>query len=197
MDLALLPERDLALACGRGELPAWHELLRRYGHRIAAAFHQAGARDDHDDLRQELCTRLLARDAAALRDFRAERPGALPLLLHKVARSVAIDHLRFHGARPLLDGGEEAALELPHDGPSPEQHVREQQQQQRLRRAVAQAAGEAEHPARDLDILRLHFLELYMPTEIAEMGLGLGVRGVESVLRRARARLRELLQDEP
>src|SRR5438105_8472518 len=87
-------ERALADRCLRGEKKAWLELLRLYDRKVLRVLFRSGVREELDDLRQEVWARLLARDAAALRDFRAENSGALGLFLAQVARRVAIDHQR-------------------------------------------------------------------------------------------------------
>jgi len=178
-------DRELAAACAAGDEGAWLELIRRHDRKVLHVLWQAGARspDEIDDLRQEVWVRLLSRDGAALRGFRADHPGALRVFLGRVARSVAIDHGR--SRRPVS----EVPLDLPDPAAGPDSTAR----LRRLVAALEQAASESEHPARDRDILRLHFEEGHTPTEIAEMGLGLSVRGVEAVLRRARERLKQLL----
>jgi DNA-directed RNA polymerase specialized sigma24 family protein len=62
--------------------------------------------------------------------------------------------------------------------------------------ALDKAAAESTNPARDRDVLRLRFEEGHTPTEIAQMGLGLNVRGVEALLRRAKERMAALLREE-
>jgi RNA polymerase sigma factor (sigma-70 family) len=193
--LLFVDERELTDACARGDGGAWEELIRRHDRSVLHVLWQSGAREDADDLRQEVWARLLARNAAALRGFRAGHPGALRAFLAVVARSVAIDHGRSRRLRPPGAGGEEPAA-LVHAGPGPEAQLSAQRARARLSAALDQAAAEGENPARDRDILRLHFEEDHTPTEIAAMGLGLSVRGVEALLRRVRGRLAELLRDE-
>lgn len=190
-----LQERELAVACARGDQAAWLELIGRYGRSVLNVLRQMGARDDLEDLKQEVWARLLAREGAALRSFRADHTGALRLFLVRVAKSVALDHGSARRVRPPHSGGEKPG-ELPHAGPGPEAVTRESQERRRLLAAVEKAVEESENPARDRDILRLHFEEQFTPTEIAEMGLGLSVRGVEAVLRRAKQRIDALLLEE-
>jgi RNA polymerase sigma factor (sigma-70 family) len=190
-------ERELALACARGERRAWAELLRRYEGKVRSALRRAGAPEDADDLRQDVWARLLANDRAALRSFRAERVGSLRLFIGRVARRVAIDHGRARRSRPQACGGTEPTA-LPSSVPSPFEQLRCQTRARRLSAALDAIAAAAEHPARDRDILRLHFEEGWLPAEIAGMAPGISVRGVESLLRRARPKLAELLgEDDP
>ena len=188
-------ERELADACARGDEGAWLEMLRRYDRGVLHVLWQAGAREDVDDLRQEVWIRLLARKGAVLRSFRAEHAGALRVFLARVARSVAIDHGRSRRVRPPGTGGSEPA-DLADARPGPEAQVRTEEERHRFAAALEQAILESENPARDRDILRLHFEDGQTPTEIAQMGLGLSVRGVEALLRRAKGRIDELLAEE-
>lgn len=185
-----MDDRALVSACAAGDRSAWLELLRRHDRKVLHVLWQAGARDDADldDLRQEVWLRLLARDGAALRSFRAEHPGALRVFIGRVARSVAIDHGRTF--RPFES--EEAALSVADPGAAPDALA----DHARVGKALDAVAAEGENPARDRDILRLHFEQGYTVSEIAEMGLGLSARGVEAVLRRARERLAALLKDQ-
>jgi RNA polymerase sigma-70 factor (ECF subfamily) len=195
VDFGAAQERELAGACARGDERAWLELLRRYDPKVRHVLWHAGAREEVDDLSQEVWARLLARDGAVLRSFRAEHPGALRVFLARIAKSVAIDHRRSRRLRPPGAGGEQPA-ELADEGPSPEAQAREGQGRRRLAAAIEKAASEAENPGRDRDILRLHYEEGMSPAEIAAMGIGLEARGVEAVLRRARQRIDELLREE-
>jgi RNA polymerase sigma-70 factor (ECF subfamily) len=174
-------DRQLAAACASGDEGAWLELIRRHDRKVLHVLWQMGVREELDDLRQEVWVRLLS----AMRGFRADHPGALRVFLGTVARSVAIDH-----GRALRPSGEMPVLVDP--APGPDAGV----DRPRLLAALEKAAAETENPARDRDILRLHFEEGHTPGEIADMGLGLNVRGVESVLRRARERLKALLVQE-
>jgi len=185
-------ERALADRCLRGEKKAWLELLRLYDRKVLRVLFRSGVREELDDLRQEVWARLLARDAAALRDFRAENSGALGLFLAQVARRVAIDHQRARRARPPSSGGVEPDA-LEHEGASPESALGDAQARSRLLRALDEVAGSA----RDRDILRLHYEAGLSAAEIAQMGLGLEVRGVEAVLRRAREKVVSLLEEKP
>lgn len=190
-------EGDLAAACARGEGRAWAELLRRYDGKVQSALRGAGAPEDVEDLRQDVWARLLANDRAALRSFRGERAGSLRVFIGQVARRVAIDHGRARRLRPPGNGGQEpAALASP--APGPFEQLRGAARARRLSAALDAVAAAAEHPARDRDILRLHFEEGYLPAEIAGMTPGISSRGIESLLRRTRQKLAAVLsEDEP
>ena len=180
-----MDDRELAAACAAGDEGAWLLLIRRHDRKVLHVLWQEGAREEIEDLKQEVWVRLLARGGAALRGFRADHPGALRVFLACVARSVAIDHRRARRPSPELPA------ELVDRGPAPDAGV----DRARIAAALDKAASDSEHPARDRDILRLHFEQGHTPTEIAGMGLGLSVRGVEAVLRRAQERVKALLRE--
>lgn len=196
MQGAFSRESELAAGCARGERRAWAELLRRYDGKVRSALRGAGAPEDADDLRQDVWARLLANDRAALRRFRAERSGSLRVFIGQVARRLAIDHGRARRLRPPACGEEPS--DLASSSPGPLELLRHAARSRRLAIALDTVARAAGHPARDRDILRLHFEEGWLPAEIAGMGLGVSTRGVESLLRRARRKLTALLsEDEP
>lgn len=191
-------DRDLIVRCASGEAPAWRELVARHDRRILLVIGRAlgrGGEAEHLDLRQEVYARLLARDGAALRTLRAERPGALATFLGRVALRVALDHARTRGARLDASAGEGAWRELPAKEDSPELEAQEKQARRRLRAAIERACA-GPRAGRDRAVLRLHFDDGLNPAEIARLGCGLSVKGVETLLRRARARIGQQLGGE-
>ncbi|HEY2030521.1 MAG TPA: sigma-70 family RNA polymerase sigma factor [Myxococcales bacterium] len=176
---------DAALieACCAGDASAWQELRYRYRRDVYAALRKSADHADLDDLEQEVWTRLLTRDRAALRGFRG---GSLGAFLSQVARSVCIDHYR--RARPLAELNPGLASERP----SAEYQLSHEEQRKRLASGLAQVAI----TARDRDVVRLHFEEELTAAQIADLGLGLSERGVEALFRRLRKRLRELVAKE-
>src|SRR5260370_27896367 len=105
VDLRASQERQLAGDCARGDEAAWLELISRYDQTVLRALWQSGAREDADDLLQEVWVRLLARGGVALRSFRAPRSGPLRGFLARVARSGAFDHGRSRRRAPPPPGG--------------------------------------------------------------------------------------------
>jgi RNA polymerase sigma factor (sigma-70 family) len=195
-------DRNLAARCARGEAPAWRELVARHDRRILFVLGRAlgrGGEAELLDLRQEVYARLLARDGAALRGLRAERPGALATFLARVALRVALDHARARGARLDASAGEAEAesiwRELPAKDDSPEQKAQEKQERRSLRVAIERACA-GPRAGRDRVVLRAHFDDGLTPAEIARLGCGLSVKGVETLLRRARARIGQQLEGE-
>lgn len=192
-------DRDLAARCAAGEPEAWALLVQQHDRRIALVLLRTlgsqGAAE-LSDLRQEVYARLLARRGAALRGLRAERPGALAAFLAQVALRVAIDHARARGARPAAAALGEGGGNLPAQGNSPEQDAQEREGRARLAQAMRQVC-DGPNAARDLMVLRAHFEDALNPGEIARMGCGLSVKGVETLLRRARVRIEALLAGPP
>jgi DNA-directed RNA polymerase specialized sigma24 family protein len=169
-------DRELARRCARREPQAWAELVRRAEGVIRRVLPES------EDLRQEVWVRLLAHDCRALRSVRANRPGALAAFVRAVARSVALDHLR----------AQRRAVLVPREPFTQDAEA----SNGRVRRLLDAAAQRSAHPARDRDILRLHFEEGFGPAEIAAMGIVAHRDAAESVLRRMRARLGRLIGEQ-
>lgn len=187
-----LTEQELAARCARGEKAAWLELLRDYQRGVLHMLWRYGPRDEAADLCQEVWARLLRNDGAALRSYQG---GSLKAFLGQVAKTVAIDRARALRVRPQEATDDEPLLHAPDAAPSAEAALQDEQHRRKLAAALEQVAQAAENPGRDRDILRLHFVEGMSAREIADMGLGLPHKGVEAVLRRARDKLQELLQE--
>ena len=179
-----MDDRALVALCAQGDRDAWLRLIDRYDRRVLRLLSRNSRPEDVDDLRQEVWSRLLSRDRAALTRFRGEHGGSLTLLIGQIARNVALDHAR--ARRPAESLTAEQQDTLGSDDPGPERRVAELRWSRCLSTALDTVAGASEHPGRDRDILRLHYEEGYLVPEIAEMGLGLAHDGIESVLRRLR-----------
>jgi RNA polymerase sigma factor (sigma-70 family) len=192
-------DRDLAARCASGDGGAWSELVARHDRRIALVLLRTVGRQgeaDLPDLRQEVYARLLARDGAALRTLRAERPGALSSFLAQVALRVALDHARARRARPLATVAEDEVLELPAPAGSPEEQASDREARARLSEAL-QSVCDGANASRDLMVLRAHFDDGLSPAAIARMGCGLSPKGVETLLRRARTRIEARFAEAP
>ena len=188
-------DRSLALRCADGDRAAWLELCQTHDRRVLLVLLRAvgpGFRADLGDLRQEVWARLLANRGAALRGLRAERAGALGAFVAQVALRVAIDFGRARGARAAREVSEEEADELPFGGEAPDEAAARRQRSVRLQEALLRAA-EGPNARRDLLVLRAHFHDGLNPAEIAAMNVGLGVKGVETLLYRARVRIEQAL----
>ena len=194
-----LTDRALAARCAALEDLAWRELMKRHQRLIARVLWRAlGPRGSHDsdveDLRQDVYVRLLAHGRAALCRLRAERPGALATFLARIARRIALDHL---ANRPPPERAEvnEAALLEDLATQAPDAALEERRRRGLLARALSRLPR-GPNAARDLRVLRAHFLEGLAPIEIARLPVGLAEDGVESLLRRVRARLADRLRGE-
>jgi RNA polymerase sigma factor (sigma-70 family) len=177
----------LLVGCARGDSESWDILRGRYHGAVHSALREAGARDEIEDLEQEVWARLLARDCAALREFRG---GSLKAFLKRIAINVFLDHLRARNSRVPAATPETPSGVLCFK-PSAERSLADHQERAQLSSALDAAAAESENPARDRDILRLRFEEEMSPAEIAALGLGLSTDGVEAVIRRAVERVRD------
>ena len=182
-----MDDRALVKLCAQGDRDAWLRLIDRYDRRILRLLARNCPASDVEDLRQEVYSRLLAKDRAALLRFRGEHGGSLTLLIGQIARNVALDHAR--ARRPVEELTAAQQETLASDDPSPERRVAELRWSRCLSAALDRVAASSEHPGRDRDILRLHYEEGWAVPEIAAMGLGLEPDGVESVLRRLRAKV--------
>ncbi len=182
-----MDDRALVALCAQGDRGAWLILTGRYDKRILRLLARDCPAEDTEDLRQEVYSRLLSKDRAALLRFRGEHGGSLGLLIRQIAKNVALDHVRTR--RPVEELTRAQQETLASDEPSPERRVAELRWSRCLAAALDQVAAESKNSARDRDILRLHYEENYTVPEIAEMGLGLLHDGVESLLRRTRAKV--------
>ncbi|MBS2025375.1 MAG: RNA polymerase sigma factor [Deltaproteobacteria bacterium] len=190
-------ERELATACADGQRQAWSELIRRHSRRVTLVLVRTlpgASLSELDDVRQEVWTRLLLNDRAALRGLRFELEGSLAAYLAQVALRVAIDHGRRRAVRLQPGEGLEAAMPIAHPQASQENRVIDED----LRRRVSQALErvvEGDNGPRDLAVLKAHFEDGLNPAEIERMGFGLGAKGVESLVRRAKEKLTAIFSE--
>lgn len=188
-------ERDLARRCAAGDSVAWSQLVRTHDRRVLTTLlrtlgpaHAA----DLPDLRQEVWARLLANGGAALREVRAERPGALAAFLCQVALRVALDFGRSRGLRARREAPEEEALSLGSGDDAPDEAAWFGQRRALFEAALREAAAGPRSP-RDLLVLRAYFFDGLTPAEIAGLGVGLSAKGVETVVQRARVKVEQTL----
>lgn len=144
------------------------------------AFRFTGARDDAEDLVQELCTRLLPR-VETLRAL--DRPGPW---LARALHNLYVDQVRRRARSPV-----EGVAELPDtesDAPGPDELAASDLTLERIESALAQL------PAEQRAVIAWHDIEGYTLEELADSG-GLPLGTVKSRLNRARIRLRQLLRE--
>lgn len=188
-------DRELSRACAKGDRKAWARLIARLERRVLLVLLRTLGQEcepDLQDLAQEVWTRLLLRERAALQTLRLEQDGALGAYVAQVALRVAIDHGRKRRARPQAGEGLLALECVAHDAALPDERFSDAEERRALSLSLAQVV-EGEHAHRDLFVLRAHFEDGLSPAQIAQAGCGLSAKGVESLLRRARERLLGLL----
>jgi RNA polymerase sigma factor (sigma-70 family) len=188
-------ERALVARCALGDRAAWEELVAAHDRRVQRVLLRAvGARCAHDlpDLRQEVWSRLLTDRCAALRGFRAERPGALAAFLARTALRVAIDFGRRQGRRSSRETALEGASDVAAATVPADEAAARREAGVRLQQAL-EVVAQGERRARDLVVYRAHFVDGLSPAEIAALGVGLSTKGVETLLLRGRARIAALL----
>lgn len=203
----------LVEACARGESGAWELFVGRFGRIVGIAvlrtLSASGVvtytRDARADLTQEVWLRLVANDRRALREFRGSTELALHAYLARVARSVVLDELRSRGAKKRAwrlvsiddqgsDPEERSELSLPANESSQPDRIYVETSQRALVGETLRRILTGRNADRDLVIMQLYLFEELTSREIAALpGFELGAQGVESVVNRSRARLREVL----
>lgn len=193
--------RDVIERCAAGDGAAWNDFIARFEgtlrRGIAQAFGGAGPRRGlAEDLLQEVYCRLLEGDARRLRRCRERNETAIRAYLVRLARNVAIDHLRSRrtvrrGRRHLVvQAPPGSGLErAPDRRPSIEDRLILRQQGRRFLRSCRRAAaGRAEN--RNVRILALAFLAGLTSQEISRrLGLSLSPGSIDSLISRARRKL--------
>jgi RNA polymerase sigma factor (sigma-70 family) len=173
------PDRADLDAGARGDEAAFARLVDRHLARVhALAWRALGVRAEAEDVAQET----LLRAWRQLPSWRAD--GArFSTWLQRVALNLINDRLRARREQVPVD-----EIDLPSDAPGPEQRFAQAQRRQRVHAAL-QAL-----PERQRDALLLCHFEGSGNIEAAAT-LELSVEALESLLARARRRLRELLVD--
>ena len=162
-----------------GDERAFEGLLRRHLDRIHHYLRRLTGREaDSDDLAQETFIRVWLK-------ARTFRPGRVKVTtwLHRIAHNVAVDHLRKAGR-----AAQAQVMEPPPDEVGPDALRQQAEARQRLHDALS-ALPESQRSA----ILLRHQQGLSNPDAAAV--LGISVRAVESLLSRARRRLKALMAE--
>ena len=152
----------------------FHVRIRRYLVRL-------GGPGDADDLTQET----FARVSQALAGFRGE--AALSTWIYRIATNVALDRARSPGFRLQARAAEPEVLATLGTAPAIEQDIASREMSQCVRDYVDQL------PADYRTVVVLSELEELPDREIAEI-LGISLEAAKIRLHRARARLRQLLE---
>jgi RNA polymerase sigma factor (sigma-70 family) len=210
----VLEVRSLVDRCCGGDAMAWEEFVDRYHERVTRlAYRAAGslASSDADrreaarDLIQEVYLKLVARDFHALRAWRGESEESLVSYVASVVHGLACDELRRRRSRKRavslvpLDappGDDSLPLAERLSGPesgSPERQLIEWRSAERVGRLLAESCSGPNGP-RNAIIFQLYHFEGMSAREIAELPcFRMTVPNVETILRRTRERVRELL----
>ncbi len=188
-----------------GEAEDWEEFVERYRHRLTAGIRRAlrragamAAREEQEDLLQNVYCRLLEESGRTLRRCRGGGDRAVGAYLARIAESVTIDHLRAVGAAkrgrhrmvhfrsdPWFDPLARAVD--PH--PTPEERLLRRERWQVFLGRCRAAVG-TRSPRRDLTVLHLALFEGLSSREISErLGGGLRPTSVDSLIFRLRRRL--------
>jgi len=146
------------------------------------------------DLEQEVYVRLLANDRESLRRLRDASAASLRAFVCTLAANVGRDHLRRRQVRAVVrsvsEGDpEEASIDLSGGEEPALSRMRAAEVLDALERVV-----KGPNAARDCLIFKAHYVDGMTAAEIGRMGLGIAPKGVEAVLFRLTAKLREDLR---
>jgi len=193
-----------------GDDHAWKRFVETFGGQIRGNLVQGLLRFEGrapiervDELVQEVYCRLLRNGCRALRRFRSPSGASFRGYLASLASNLVVDHLRARKAikrggnrRPLRlgyadDPGMEPLETIADTASGPE--IRYQQREsRRLFLSSCNALVDGRSSDRDLEILRLAFLEGWTSREIAERFDGrLKPGSIDSIIARQRRRLEE------
>lgn len=165
----------------------YHGLIRRAVERKIGQLHLSGrATLESADICQEIFERLFAEDCLVLR--RIKQPRSIDAWLMTVARNHVITCLRKRSVRDQTVVS--AAREQPEQySASPEDRAVDEELRTRLQEKLATL------PRHDRLVLELYFVQNLKYAEIADV-IGLNINTVSAKLRRAKAKLRKLLEEE-
>jgi RNA polymerase sigma factor (sigma-70 family) len=180
---------------------AWTEFVRRYQPLIAGAISRYVRRMGNvsrelvEELIQEVYVKLWANNFYALKTFEISHEPALPSFIKAVAVSVAHEHFRgtrsFKRRREVEKEREleSESIDAHNSSSTPEREVLLQEIDRVLRRD-----SQSPNFERDYKIFWLHYKSGLTAKEISHLpGLGLTVKGIESVLLRVTQQLKKNL----
>ena len=193
LELANLPDADVAALAMQGRESAFRELVRRYERPVfSLIFRMVRDRETAEDLAQDTFIKVLNHIDRYRPEFK------LSSWLFKIANNVAIDHLRKRQLRTVsIEGSphaataaemEATALELADQGESPLQEMESRELGSAIERAIAGLRPEYRA------CILLRHVEGRSYEEIAST-LDLPLGTVKTYIHRARHELREALDD--
>jgi RNA polymerase sigma factor (sigma-70 family) len=204
-EVADLSSAGLLRECGRKltDVRLWQEFTGRFQRRIflflLRALRQRNIDDDvvtvANDLTQDVYLRLVRNDAHILRSFKGETDFAVTAFLGRVCVSVVTDYCRRRstekrqgvGVIPISTLSERRHPETDFDMNSVLSWIDVQR--------LIESDPEQRNAARNVLMFKLHYIDGLTFQEIAEyLGFNLTADGVEQVLRRMRARIRENIE---
>ncbi|WP_438020722.1 sigma-70 family RNA polymerase sigma factor [Sorangium sp. So ce315] len=194
-DLGDVAEGTLVKEMIAGNERAWRAFHARYDrlvHRciagVIARFSAVVAQDDIRDIHATLLMQLLSNDMRKLRTFDPERGTRLSSWIGTLAVRCAYDHLRGARRSPRCAPLDDAAVELPCERPSPQEHAE--------RRERAALVGQVLHDFSDKDreFVALYFGEGLPPEQIAER-MRISVKTVYTKRHKIQSRLEAMLSD--
>lgn len=190
-----ISSEELIAACIQAGAPAaWEEFVCRFQPVIAGTVWRIARRfgsstpETVDDLIQETFLKVCANRCRILREFHAQTPDAIFGLLKTVAFSVTQDHFRISLAAKRGAGKLDSAFDLYADSAlAGREGLPEAERGVLLREIDEQLTGASEPATRERDrrIFWLHYRHGMTARAIAAItAIGLGPKGVESVLQR-------------
>lgn len=194
-DLGDVAEGTLVKEMIAGNERAWRAFHARYDrlvHRciagVIARFSAVVAQDDIRDIHATLLMQLLSNDMRKLRTFDPGRGARLSSWIGTLAVRCAYDHLRGARRSPRCAPLDDAAVELPCERPSPQEHAE--------RRERAALVGQVLHDFSDKDreFVALYFGEGLPPEQIAER-MRISVKTVYTKRHKIQSRLEAMLSD--
>ena len=176
-----MTEEALVKAAQRGDEDAFEELVRRYEKKVyALSLRLCGNSEDAQEAAQEAFLSAWQ----GLKFFRGE--ASFSTWLYRLTSNAAIDLLRRRKAPALSLEDEEAPIDLPDPGPTPEEAA----ERRELRQAIE--AGLAALSVEHRQVLVLREMHQLSYEEIADV-LALDVGTVKSRISRGRKKLRNFL----
>lgn len=201
-EITELTTGEIVKACIKGTPEAWSEFIRRF-HRLIAAVVTRTSRqwgvqspENSEEFIQEVYLRLWADDFRLLRTYQEDHESAFLGYVKRIAANVVHDHLRRVGSHMLEASAKaiyevnDAAKEAPGTASSQERKVFFDE----IDRILKATASEDERV-----IFWLHYQHGLTASEIAATPTtNLTAKGVESLLRRLRGRIKaELTKQDP